>query len=855
MTFHLRCVVLILLLSARLLYAQSEQNILKVYKQGYEAYQQGKYEEALSFYEHSLKLAQGERFRQGIVMNLIGTGFVYGLLGHYDKAVPRLEEALKLARQINRPHEVAVGLHSLGAVYFFSSQYDRALAHFEEALQVPQGFTSPRDVAAVQNSLGIAYGSFGEYDRALEYLQEALQKHQQLNSAEDSAAILTNMATVYVFQQRYADAERTALEADKAHKKTRTPWRGKAVLVEVYLATQRYDAALALLQEHTPPWQEGDLNRFQFYVQQGLALKGRGRLAEASAALLKAISLAEEMRRRVSERLDFFGVSAHGGPIRAYRALVATLAERALQGEQVDPAFASYGQNMAAYALYFAEATKARVLLETMARAARQAEKVTLPPELRTEEANLQAQLFAIHDQWSQAYQRGEAALKALLDKKHKLTQDLQALIARLRREQPRYAALHYPQPVPPEALPFKDREVLLEYAIGEEATYLFRVRQGRVDKVWRIPVGRAELERQVQAFLMPLQESWGSGMEAFSPALGHSLYNLLLAEALQEVTPETQLIIVPDGILGMLPFEALVLTPGQDVKKTRFVGDKWQPRYYQSAAVFAFLRTLSPSTASRAFFGLGHPVYDKQDPRYTAYQHGRPLPTLPPQDLSAYAYRGRAAERVRGRGQTTRSEHTEEILSYPPLPETESEVKSIAQLFGTSPQPPDILLHILANETRLRQTPLSRYRYLHFATHADLPGKLQGINEPFLLLGQVENTGKDDGLLTLSKVLNLHLDAEMVVLSACVTGRGSALEGEGVANFARAFHQAGARSVVVSLWEVASEATEEYMARFYRHLQAGKPKVEALALARKEIKARYPNPFFWAPFILHGEG
>ena len=181
--------------------------------------------------------------------------------------------------------------------------------------------------------------------------------------------------------------------------------------------------------------------------------------------------------------------------------------------------------------------------------------------------------------------------------------------------------------------------------------------------------------------------------------------------------------------------------------------------------------------------------------------------------------------------------------------------MKAIAQFFGASPRPPDILLNVVANETQLRQAPLTRYRYLHFATHADLPGRLQGINEPFLILGQVENTDEDDGLLALSEVLDLRLDAEMVVLSACVTGRGEATEGEGVVNFARAFHQAGARSVVVSLWEVASEAAEDFMRRFYGHLQAGKPKAEALSLARKEIKALYPNPFFWAAFILHGEG
>ena len=136
----------------------------------------------------------------------------------------------------------------------------------------------------------------------------------------------------------------------------------------------------------------------------------------------------------------------------------------------------------------------------------------------------------------------------------------------------------------------------------------------------------------------------------------------------------------------------------------------------------------------------------------------------------------------------------------------------------------------------------MTRYRYLHFATHADLPGRLQGINEPFLLLGQVENTDEDDGLLALSEVLDLRLDAEMVVLSACVTGRGEATEGEGVVNFARAFHQAGARSVVVSLWEVASEAAEDFMRRFYGHLQAGETQGRG-ALPSQKGRSRHSIP------------
>ena len=157
--------------------------------------------------------------------------------------------------------------------------------------------------------------------------------------------------------------------------------------------------------------------------------------------------------------------------------------------------------------------------------------------------------------------------------------------------------------------------------------------------------------------------------------------------------------------------------------------------------------------------------------------------------------------------------------------------------------EPPDVLLGVSATETNLRNVALKDYRYLHFATHADLPGKIQGIKEPFIIMGQVENKGKDDGFLTLSEVLELKLDADMVVLSACSTGKGKMMEGEGVANFARAFQHAGAKSVVVSLWEVASEPAVEYMKAFYGHLKAGKSRAEALRLSRKEIKAKIPQP------------
>ncbi len=259
----------------------------------------------------------------------------------------------------------------------------------------------------------------------------------------------------------------------------------------------------------------------------------------------------------------------------------------------------------------------------------------------------------------------------------------------------------------------------------------------------------------------------------------------------------------------------------------------------------------MKPPKAQKPFFALGNPVYNKSDPRYAAYMQGG-RQTLIAGNLNQYAYRGIT---LAPKADTGGKKIEREGVVYPPLPETEDEIEEIAKLLGVKTIPPDVLLNIRANETSLRKIYLKDYRYIHFATHAGLSGEVQGIKEPFILLGQVENKGPDDGFLTLSEVLELTLDADMVVLSACSTGKGRIIAGEGVANFARAFQYAGSRSVLVSFWKVASKPAVEFMTTFYSYLEAGKGRAESLKRAREEIKAKYPNPFYWAVFGLYGEG
>ena len=144
-----------------------------------------------------------------------------------------------------------------------------------------------------------------------------------------------------------------------------------------------------------------------------------GRLGEAAAALVKAVAGIEALRRRVAgERAGFFQAGYAGGYLRAYRGLVAVLAEMALKGEALPPDLKKYGASPAAAAFYFAEATKARVLLETMAEAARKTSRVEIPRRPEEREESLQHQLAALEAQWEKALKGGEVALKEVQQKR-----------------------------------------------------------------------------------------------------------------------------------------------------------------------------------------------------------------------------------------------------------------------------------------------------------------------------------------------------------------------------------------------------------------------------------------------------
>lgn len=273
-----------------------------------------------------------------------------------------------------------------------------------------------------------------------------------------------------------------------------------------------------------------------------------------------------------------------------------------------------------------------------MAESARKYNKTELPSELRKKEENIFNQLSAIENIWEDTYKKSEEGFKELVKRKEELKKELDSLITGSRKDYPMYAALNYPKPILAEQLLLKDNEVLIEYAVTDDATYIFRVSKGKVEKIIKIQKGKEEIEAIVNEFMLPLQNP--ETKEKFSIASAYKLYNLLLDEALKDVQSDKNIIIVPDGILGLLPFEALIIKKGKDYKDSLYVADKWKITYSQSATVLALNRLLKPSNATNPLFALGNPIYHKDDPRYIAYKQGKINETLIAKNPVQYAYK-----------------------------------------------------------------------------------------------------------------------------------------------------------------------------------------------------------------------
>jgi len=292
------------------------------------------------------------------------------------------------------------------------------------------------------------------------------------------------------------------------------------------------------------------------------------------------------------------------------------------------------------------------------------------------------------------------------------------------------------------------------------------------------------------------------------APEEAGRLFDLLLAPASAELAGRDRLVVVPDGELWELPFQALRMRDG---------------RYLADTAAVVYAPSLTAFDALRA----GPPEHGPATPRSDLLALGNPTP---PRGVP---------------------------LALPPLPQAARQVQALAAFF-----PPDrrsVLVGDAATESAAKRE-AGGYRMIHLAAH----GIVDDVSPMYSWLALAPSpSGEDDGRLEAREVINLPLRADLTVLSACETGRGRVASGEGVIGLSWAFLVAGSANVLVSQWRVDADSTERLVMEFYRAVggrtAAARPVDFASALRAAMLKVRedpaYRHPFYWAAFRLVGSG
>ena len=794
---------------------------------------------ALRAYREALDLARANDDPEGISQNLGNLGIIHNKIGEYQKALTYFEEELKSARGGGDKREIAGAMNNIGLVFSELGQMEKAEASFEGAADIFREIGNRSRLVAALTNLGNAEAKKGheKTSRAQDYYAQALGEAQKLGIPNED------------IQAAMADALMDGGDlngAEVIYKRLGDPRRlGR-------LALGRKDfAAAAKSFESVLPY---DLERrhadflFVDYCGLGSAALGLKDYAKAADYFERAITRVEDQRDALAdgERGRFFAAESNGfARIVPYKGLVRALAA---QGN-LDSAFRA------------AENLKARQLAEAIAKGRAQA-ALALPEEQRIEQSRLTDSLRAVRKQLESlflakkmtAYKAKEAELasgkKALAD-----------FVSRLRRSHPEYAAVNYPQPLGGSQVLLAPEETLLEFEVTPERTFLFILSGvGKTLAVREIAVSRDELAKLALAYRDYFQAVNGpADLARFDAKAGKKLFDLLFGETLSGLPEGSILILVPDDILGVLPFEALAVSApvqeqvgegkfGPFPLGVKYLGDRYSVSYAQSATSLTLLRSLKARGAvQETALAVADPIFSPRDTR--AASAGGTNATAPALSgaLGDWKTMGPAGLKARGGSAAAPAE----VDLFPRLEKTREIAAGMKGLFG------DALTILQDGEARkdaLLKLPLADYKYIAFATHGILDSAVPYIKQPALVLGQLGHEDPAEGFLTMSEVTSLRLGAEMVALTACDTGVGKAVKGEGVMGMGRAFQFAGAENVLMSLWSVAEDATVALSVEFFKELKGGKSPREALRLARASVRRQgWEHPFFWSAFILMG--
>jgi len=834
----------------------------------------GRYPEALFSCKNAQLAFHNASDVAGQVQALVLTGRLSREQGELQEADQLLLSARALTEKLGVPGLKASSAVAIGNIYERYGFFEGALSQYEIAAEIQRQIGDRRFLSNTLFDMANIHTRRGDGVRAEKEYTEVLQLKKQLGIPPTEA--LCQFALFYMERERYAPSDgtpdsaresnlRLAGEYIKQAEDTIQP-EEKNILMLLRYVKGRYllerDAAAAL-REFSNLRSQADAAgslRCSFLASVGLGLvyEKMENWAEAEKGFEEAANVSEKIRDALDQapKRTFL----HGEEILGVK--------HVLPYEGLARVRLRMGK--AAKSLSAAEFIKARSFADKMVTKDLGID-VGVDKKLLSDLEMVEGQIASTHRQLQDCLARGGDATAILaLEKRQK---ELHARVEQIKRtlsqKYPDYYARRFPKPVSPEKSALKPDEIVIAYTVTDLGLLIYLIKGKSVVHAEYREVPKRELDGMVSKFLAPFErltaENAWEKLKSFNFTMGKKLYDLLLSPVLSRIDQDKPVVIVPDGSLTQLPFEMLLADKGKidlrddypSVTGTQFFADRNNVSYSPSITALTLARGLKKRTdgAPGRVLVIANPVIAAaREPAVAENVSKERADAIDRAVEQESLSQKKAAAAKEGDQRLLSVETYNKLLGFDELPEIKALTQDLLKMFGSRCDVysgKDATMEIFSREIVPK---IETYDKIVFATHGYFgDGLLPEVQEPVLLFSMIP--ARANNLLRMSQVMNLKLNADIVVLLAGQTGVGKYVFGEGTISMGRAFQYAGARSVLMTLWDVVEDSSVKLVFSFMTHLYEGKSKVEALRLARTELRARgYNHPFFWAPFILSGD-
>jgi len=811
----------------------------------------GETRKAIGFFDEVLRLSRLSHTRRTEGVALMNRAAGHEFLSEHQAALDDGASALEVFRSLGDQRSVATVLNNEGTVYGVLGDADRALTLYQQALPLRKAAGDTKGEAITSSSIGFTLSLLGRYDEALFYLQHALELATTIGDLRGQSDVWNNIADV---EKRLGHREK-ALEGYAEALRIRTTVNDKVGQAYAHLSMAR-------------------------------AREEWGELEVAETEFSQALAISKSVEDRRTETESLYGLAKmadkRGDLVTAQHGIEdAILLVESLRVKLVDPAFrASYlasvrgiyevrvdilmqlgernpTEHYAELAFEASEAGRARGLLDTLAEAHVDVQS-GVPPALLERQRSFRELIAAKADEQVRTLnaphsEASAAAVKAQLDQ---LIDDLHEVEVRIREENPRYGSLTQPHIATVQDVQTKLvglDSALLEYALGERRSYVWVVTKDST-RSFELPARDVIENAARRLYASVTSRPQGGTNGSTETQLAAVVLSRIILDPVAAFIKGKRLLVVADGVLRYIPFA--VLREPDLPKNQQYVPLIQQHEIINlssaSSAVSMREQPAKPSTSAKLVAVFADPVFDKGDSRVNPSRDSAfPIAVQPRAESTTAAPVSvpLSLERSVSTIGLSRSDS-----SLPRLPFTRREADSIV---ATAPHSQTFeALDFQASIDTLDAITAQGYRVVHFATHGLLNTSQPELSG--LVLSLVDATGKPQrGFLELADIYNLKLSTELVVLSACQTGLGKDVKGEGLVGLTRGFLFAGSRGVVASLWKVDDAATAALMEQFYKGMLQRQLR-PAAALREAEIKTwkqrRWASPYFWGAFVYEGE-